>query len=78
MFRVLENGKLARYPECNVHKSWNNCDFPSIVEAALYAEKWLGSTYSPGVDFLVKLFMDGESFDYDGYGDTISVQEITP
>lgn len=40
----------ARYPECKVDKSWNNCEFESLETAAAYANNWLG-IYGPGDDY---------------------------
>lgn len=42
MFAVFENDKPAKYPECNVHKSWSNNEFDEWNDAVAYALDWLG------------------------------------
>jgi len=38
MFRVLDNGKPAKYPECGVNSSWTTCDFETkhVSENGIY------------------------------------------
>lgn len=42
MFKVYESGKLARFPECKVYESWDNCSFSTFQDALEYAQNWLG------------------------------------
>lgn len=41
-YRVLDNGRPAKCPECKVDPSWNHCDFQTWEEAQEYARRWLG------------------------------------
>lgn len=45
IYQVLEQGKPAKFPNCNVHSSWNNNEFVSLDEAIDYTIKWLGDYY---------------------------------
>lgn len=45
-YRVFDTNKLAKFPECNVDPSWNQCDYGSFNEAENYAINWLGH-YAP-------------------------------
>lgn len=71
MFQVLDNGRLAQYPDCDVDKSWSNATFDSNLEAILYARKWLGKAYH---FVLNKNFVLNTPVDYSGYGDTIEIR----
>jgi hypothetical protein len=71
MFRVMDNRKPAKYPECKVHPSWNKCDYTTFEDAEAYALKWLG-ILAPDKGFIHL----GEPYDYNGYGDMLLIQEI--
>jgi len=69
MFKVLDSGRLARYPECHVSPTWVSCEFKTFQEAFAYAKDWLGSFYSLPSNW------DGSVYNYNGYGDTIEIRE---
>lgn len=69
-YTVYDNGKPAKYPDCKVHPSWDNCNFSTIEEARIYAQKWLGS-YGTGLELIVNI-----PSDYSGEGDTIEIREL--
>lgn len=58
-YAVYDGNKLARYPECKVHPSWDNCIFNSFDEAVNYVHRWLfpdwadNSNSSTGIAFKV-------------------------
>ena len=66
---MYDSNKKAKYPEHNVNPSWNNCSFPTFVEALQYAWHWLGA-YSYGVKLVVNV-----PEDYSGCGDMIEIRE---
>ena len=69
MFRVYDNGRPARYPECRVDPSWNTYQFDAWGEALSYALHWLGITaYGSPLEL-------GIEYHYNGYGDTILIKE---
>ena len=69
-YGVMSNGKPAKYPECNVDRSWKNNVFNSFTKAEEYALKWLGS-YAPSRG-TIKLEVP---FMYGGYGDYVEIIE---
>jgi hypothetical protein len=69
MFVVYNNDKKAKYPECNVHYTWDNCEFSTFADAEEYALHWLGG-YSPGVNIL----QSNKPYCFNGY-DTITIKE---
>lgn len=72
MFQVCDNGKPAddttACPQLRGY-GWTNSVFETFLEAAVYANKWLGE-FGP---LQLKL---GVAVDYSGYGDTILIKEI--
>jgi hypothetical protein len=72
MYRVLNNNKPARYPECKVHSSWKTCDYNKYSEALKYAKHWLG-LYRTAVPAHMKI---GVKYDFSGFGDTIEIAKI--
>jgi hypothetical protein len=69
MFVVYDNNKPARYPEHNVHYSWQCNTYDTFEQALSYARKWLWP-YGEGV--VLKL---NKPWDYSGYGDMIEIRE---
>lgn len=67
-FMVLDNGKLARYPEHKVDKSWRFGWFNNFQTAKEYANRWLGA-------FGPYPFDKTGEFDYSGYGDILEIKE---
>ncbi len=70
-FAVYDNGKPAKYPECNVHPSWDNNSFDSFEKAIEYTSTWLGML---GEDFIYPTIKLNEPYDYSGYGDLIEIR----
>jgi len=70
-FKLLDNGRPAKYPDIGVHPSWSSCEFNSYLECVKYADLWLGKL-SPGVDKLVDLLLNNE-YEYSGYGDSLKI-----
>ena len=72
MFRVLDNGKNASYPE-SIHEAWHKCEFPTKEEAVNYANLWIGM-HGP----IPKDIASGDivSYDYSGYGDPVSIIKV--
>lgn len=58
-YRVMDTNRCAKYPDCEVHPSWDKCDYDTFEKAEKYALNWLGC-FSPGPNVL-KL---GEPFTY--------------
>lgn len=71
-FKVYDNGKPAKYPECKVNKKWSNNSFDTFQEALQYAHHWLGD-FSP-CDVSDSPIQLNEPYDYDGCGDTIEIK----
>lgn len=75
MIRLLDNGKPARYPEINVHTSWNNCDFETIDQLVDYADRWLGKL-TPGKIVLKNLLRGERAYFYGGATDSLSIVNV--
>ena len=72
MFRVLDNGKDATYPE-SVSGLWRQCNFATKEEAVNYANLWIGM-HGPIPEDIAS--GDIVSYDYSGYGDTVSIIKV--
>lgn len=71
-YKVLENGRAAIISDI---ECWSNNEFESTQDAAMYAHNWLGP-YSPGLGVIWNLLDTNgyfPPFDYNGYGDTVSI-----
>lgn len=68
-YAVYDCGKPARFPEVDVHPSWNNNEFNTFEEALAYARHWLGPY---GEEIILNL---NEPWDY-CCGSTIEIREI--
>lgn len=68
-YRVLDTGKFAQYPDCDVNPSWNNSLFDTYKEAFDYAQNWLGMFRGLAIPVNTPI-------DYSGYKDTIEIREI--
>lgn len=71
MFTVYDNGRKAKYPNCLVDPSWNQCEFETLDEAVSYAVKWVGD---PGI-LNPSMMTANTEYDYSGYGDVIEIRE---
>lgn len=71
IFRVCDNEKPARFPECQIHSSWKKCDYELFSEAQKYANQWLGE-HGP----LPENFSPDEKFFYGGGDDYIIIRTI--
>lgn len=69
MYRVFDNNKPARYPDCKVDPSWSQCDFNTFEEAQAYANNWLGV-------FGGVVLEEGVPLDYSGYGSYIEIRKL--
>ena len=85
MFRVLDNGKPAKYPDHKVDPSWDTCDYLTKVEAVKYGGKWLGMLspfleheggYHQREPMEEELGIFDSPYDYSGHGDIIQIVEV--
>lgn len=68
-FAVFDNGRPAVFRE----SGWTKYQFDTFEEAVAYANRWLGVCGPLPGDFKV-----GEEYDYNGYGDIITIRFIKP
>jgi hypothetical protein len=68
MFQVLDNGKPADYLHHTVDHSWKQSLFQTEEEAIAYAKHWTNDR-----ELKIKC---GESVDYSGYGDIVSIVKV--
>lgn len=67
-YKVYDNGRPCRFPECKVDPSWENNEFDTFEQAEMYACAWMGSM-SPGLGVL-RMYV---AYDYSGCGDRILI-----
>jgi len=77
LFKVLNNGKPARYPDFNVDPSWGNNQFYTLYSAIDYASRWLGQ-FGPfpmeAADTLTETPMPASiSYKYSSAGDELTI-----
>jgi hypothetical protein len=85
-YQVFNNGKPADttgFPQLK-GDGWMRSKFDTLEEARDYADDWVGfSLFSPDLAHVAGLIVldkqrlkVGESYDYNGYGDTIEIREV--
>lgn len=72
MFQVLEKGRPA---QIRGSKSWGNSIYPTLEEATEYLKKYLGVHADTVFKTNFKIEI-GKEYDYDGYGDTVSIVKL--
>lgn len=81
-YRVLDNGKPANrhlFPNVRFYGSdWDTSDFSTWEEALKYARQWCtpyGGSFDGEEGFI--LTPEEPEYDYSGYGDTVSISEVS-